>query len=285
VESTHGTITLNAVDLAPESYAGIGLVSGRPERAWPAFHRGAILIAEPFAWRWQLREGDRLTLNTPQGARAFDIAAVYREYGVDRGGVIMEGSVYRRLFADDAIGSLGLYLAPGVAPDEIIPRLYAAATRRQSLLIGSNADVRNLSMSIFERTFVITRVLNWLAATVAAIALLSALLAWELEHSHELAVLRSLGLTPRGAATVIHLQTGFMGLVALLAALPAGLLTAVLLVEVINRRAFGWQLDFHLRGSQLIDALLLSLVAALAAGLYPAWRSARMAIASELREE
>ena len=35
-------------------------------------------------------------------------------------------------------------------------------------------------MRIFERTFVITRVLYWLAAGVAAVGLVSALLAWEL---------------------------------------------------------------------------------------------------------
>ena len=72
-----------------------------------------------------------------------------------------------------------------------------------------------MSMRIFERTFVITRVLYWLAAGVAAIGLVSALLAWELERSHEIAILRSLGLTPGGAALLIEGQTGFMGLVAL----------------------------------------------------------------------
>ena len=96
----------------------------------------------------------------------------------------------------------------------------AAARGKQSLFIRSNADLRNLSMRIFERTFVITRVLYWLAAGVAAIGRISALLAWELERSHEIAILRSLGLTPGGAAWLIEGQTGFMGLVALIAAIP-----------------------------------------------------------------
>ena len=140
-------------------------------------------------------------------------------------------------------------------------------------------------MSIFERTFVITRVLYWLAAGVAAIGLISALLAWELERSHELAILRSLGLTPGGAAMLIEGQTGFMGLVALMAAIPAGLLTAWLLIDVINRRAFGWRIDVHLSGAQFGNALLLAIAAALVAGLYPARRVAHAAIAGDIREE
>ena len=135
-------------------------------------------------------------------------------------------------------------------------------------------------MRIFERTFVITRVLYWLAAGVAAIGLVSALLAWELERARELALLRTLGVTPRGSALLVLAQTLFMGLAAFLAAVPAGLLTALVLTEVINRRAFGWQhRPAPERRRSSLNALLLALAAALAAGLYPAWRSARAPLA------
>src|SRR2546430_14384656 len=66
-----------------------------------------------------------------------------------------------------------------------------------------------------------------------------------------------------------------MGVAALAAAIPAGLLTALVLTGVINRRAFGWQIDLHLTAAQFTDALWLALAAALAAGVYPAWGRAR----------
>jgi putative ABC transport system permease protein len=156
---------------------------------------------------------------------------------------------------------------------------------RQALLIRSNADIRALSMRIFDRTFVITRVLYWLASGVAAVGLLSALLAWELQRGRELALLRALGLTPAATFVLVEAQTLFMGCAAFLAAVPAGVVTALVLTDVINRRAFGWQFDLHLRAAQFGNALWLALAAALLAGLYPAWRSARAPIASDLREE
>ncbi|HUN74235.1 MAG TPA: FtsX-like permease family protein [Steroidobacteraceae bacterium] len=284
VSSARGPITVDALAPAPESLAAIDVRASRGE-VWPAFAHGAILVAEPLAWRLQLRPGDRLSLGTARGPRSFDIAGIYREYGNDRGGVLMDRAIYARDWDDDSITTLGLYLAPGARLTPVLAAVRAAAAGHQALLIAPSAEVRALSMEIFEQTFAITRVIDWLTAAVAAIGLASSLSAWQLERSRTLAVLRTLGLTPRGAALLVEAQTAFMGLVALVAAVPAGLLAADWLVTVINRRAFGWQLDFHLRAVQLADALALALAAALVAGLYPAWRSARAALAVDIREE
>jgi putative ABC transport system permease protein len=83
----------------------------------------------------------------------------------------------------------------------------------------------------------------------------------------------------------VILQTLFMGIAAFLTAVPAGLLTALVLTAVINRRAFGWHIDLHLAGAQFLNALTLALGAALVAALYPAWRTARAPLATHLRAE
>jgi len=285
VDSPSGPLDLNAVRLVPASYAGFRFTRGDAARAWPRFARGAVFVSEPLAWRLALAPDDVLTLSAASGPQAFTIAGVYREYGNDRGEVLMDLATYRRWWNDPDIAALGLYLAPGVASAEVVRELRAAARGRQALLIRSNAELRAQSMSIFERTFVITRVLYWLAAGVAAVGLLSALLAWELERARVLALLRTLGLTRGGTALLVIAQTLFMGLAAFLAAIPAGLLTALTLTDVINRRAFGWQIGLHLTAAQFGSALALALTAALAAGVYPAWRSARITLATALREE
>jgi putative ABC transport system permease protein len=285
VSSSQGPLDLNAVQLVPASYAGFRFTRGDPARAWPQFRQGAILISEPLAWRLSLGVQDPLTLETASGLRTFTVAGVYREYGNDRGEVLMDLGHYQSWWQDEGIAALGLYLSPGVSTAQAVSALRMAAHGRQALLIRSNADIRALSMRIFERTFVITRVLYWLAAGVAAVGLLSALLAWELERARELALLRSLGLTPGASALLVIFQTTFMGFAALLAAIPAGVLTALVLTDVINRRAFGWEIGLHLRAAPFSQALLLALAAAVAAALYPAWRSASLPIAAGLREE
>lgn len=285
VPSPRGPVYLDALDLAPQGRAGVQLTARDRETVWRKFDEGGLISSDSLAWRLDLEPGDVLEVTTPGGVRAFPIAGIYREYGNDRGSAMIQRDVYRRIWRDDAVTSLGLYLDAGAEPTEIIPRLRAAVGDAQSLHFRSRADLRDLSMRIFERTFVITRVLYWLAAGVAAIGLLSALLAWQLERARELALLRALGVTPGGAAALIGGQTAFMTLVALLAAIPAGLATAVMLIDVINRRAFGWQIDLHVPAAPFVDALALATAAAIAAALYPAWRAARAPLAAVMREE
>ena len=285
VDSSAGPIQLDAFELASDGRAGFELTAGDPTAAWAAVARGALLVSEPLAWRLELEPGGALELVTAAGPAAFPIAGIYREYGNDRGTAVLDRAVYAQRFGDPAITSLALYLAPGANARAVISRLHAAARGRQTILARSNAGIRELSMQIFERTFAITRVLQWLAAGVAALGLVSALLAWELERARELAILRALGLTPAGTAALIELQTAFMGFAAWLAALPMGLLAALLLIHVVNRRAFGWRIDAHVQLSEIAAALGLALGAALAAGLYPAWRAARAPLAQAVREE
>ena len=60
---------------------------------------------------------------------------------------------------------------------------------------------------------------------------------------------------------------------------------AWVLIEVINRRAFGWQMDVTIVPADLFAALSLAVGAALIAGIYPAWRAASARPALAMREE
>jgi putative ABC transport system permease protein len=229
--------------------------------------------------------GNSIRLRAPDGWRSFTVAGIYREYGSDRGTVLMHRAHYLRTWHDEAVTSLGLYLRAGYQDRDVIDALRETTRNSQALLIRSSRELRDLSMEIFERTFAITRVLYWLASIVAMVGLFAALLAHGLERSRQLALLRALGLTPRGAGALISVQALLLGIVAGLAAIPAGLLTAAVLVLVINRRAFGWHIDLNVSGGPILNALLISIAAALLASIYPAMRAAMPRIAAGLREE
>ena len=82
--------------------------------------------------------------------------------------------------------------------------------------------------------------LRWLATLVAFVGVLSALMALTLEREREVAVLRAQGMTGREVWGLVEFQTGAIGLLAGLLALPLGLAMALALIHVVNRRAFGW---------------------------------------------
>ena len=111
------------------------------------------------------------------------------------------------------------------------------------------------------------------------------MLALQLERARELAVLRALGMTPRQLGSMVVAQTGLIGLLSGVAAMPLGLVMAWVLIDVINRRSFGWQMEMSVDPGILLSALALAVAAALVAGLYPAYRAASSSPAAAMREE
>ena len=198
---------------------------------------------------------------------------------------MMSRATYARHFDDDSIDSLGLYLADGVSADTVIEQIKALSAGRQELYISSNVSLRELSLRIFDRTFVITDILYWLTLGVAFIGILSAMLALQLERAREFATLRALGMTPTQVGSMIITQTGVIGLLSGLAAVPLGVVMAWVLIKVINRRAFGWQIDMSIEPGILLVAVAFAMGAALLAGLYPAYRAGRSQPAIAMREE
>jgi putative ABC transport system permease protein len=197
----------------------------------------------------------------------------------------MERAVFARYWDQPQTDALGFYLAPGYEAEQVAAALRRQAAGEQQVLVYSNRALREASLATFDRTFRVTQVLRLLAVAVAFVGILSALMALQLERGRDLAVLRATGLTPRQVWGLVIGETTLMGLLAGLLSLPLGVIQALVLIYVINRRSFGWTMQTWLSPEVFIEALLLALGAALLAGLYPAWRMARTRPALALREE
>jgi len=286
LEMPEGRTRVLILDRAEPGDGGTELLDAEAEETWRAFEKeGAVLVSEPYAYRNAVGRGDTLSLNTRRGPETFKIAATYRSYDANQGTVLMSRTTYRRYWDDEVIDSIGIYLTADASSISVMDRMREISKGRQSLLMRSNRELRALSLQIFDRTFVITDVLYWLAVAVAIIGILGSMLALQLERAREFAILRAIGMTPWQLGSMVTLQSGFIGLISGLAALPLGLLMAWVLIDVINRRSFGWQMDMSIAPSFLLAALALSTGAALMAGLYPAYRAAGARPALAMREE
>ena len=286
LENEAGRTRIIAVQMAPGSYAGMELLDADPELVWRAFEEdGAVLVSEPYAYRNAVAGGDTIKLITLSGEQDFPVAATYQSYDVNAGAVFMSRRTYDRFWNDPKIDSIGLYVSPGTNVDDLMQQVTDIGAGRQQIFIRSNREIADLSLQVFDRTFIITDVLYWLATGVALIGILGAMLALQLERARELAILRALGMTPVQLGAMVTMQTTVIGLLSGLAAVPLGLVMAWVLIEVINRRAFGWQMDILVSLDVLLAAVLFSVGAAFVAGIYPAYRAAISRPALAMREE
>ena len=250
-----------------------------------ALNAGRLMVSESFANRRGIDESNNsINLSTDLGERSFEIFGVYYDYSTDQGTVYMARSVYDQYFDDSFVTSLGIFLEAGADADAVIGALRARLTD-YDLLVQDNASLRRGALEVFDRTFAITIALRLLTTLVAFIGILSALMALQLEHTREYGAMRATGMTPGQLTRFTLIQTGLMGLAAGALALPIGTLLSLVLIYVINLRSFGWTMQFVLLPGEFLEAFLVAVVAALLAGVYPAWRLGRLKPAEALRSE
>jgi len=262
---------ISAMGEVPEDL-GLAMVAGRMT------DRG-VAISEPLARRLQLSVGSTLNLPVVGGHRRLSITGVFREYGAGPGLILLPDT----LAVPALPGSAALELhGPRTDLDTAIRILTAAAP--EGTRIRQQAALLAMAQAVFDRTFRVTSVLQAIAGAVAAFGLFAALTALGLARRTQYGVLRTLGV---GRLTPLVQSVGealLLATAAVLLAMPVGVAVAIILIEVVNVRAFGWSLDWQFPPWLFVQALLVSLLAGLLAVALPAWSLYRATPAALMME-
>jgi putative ABC transport system permease protein len=243
--------------------------------AWMRLRSGDTgLISEQLARRLKLAIGDRIEVPAPGGNWTLEVVGIYADYGNPKGQIAVNIDALTRRFPAIPQTRLALRVAPAAAPALI------SSLQSKFGLDGRNlvdqATLKAESTRIFNRTFAVTAALNAFTLGVAGIALLTSLLTLGNSRLPQLAPLWAIGITRRRLAAIELLKTMSVALITTLLALPLGLLVAWCLIAVVNVKAFGWRLPFHIFPLQLFELVGVAMAAALLAALIPVLKLARM---------
>ncbi len=258
-------------------YGNLLFVDGRPpqEVMSEGLHE-SVIVSEPFAIHSRVRRGDRIELDTPSGRFSFAVKGVYYDYSNDRGTIVLDRDVYRRLFRDDTASTLAIYLKPGANGDEVKARLdQTLGERGYRFLITPNAALQRAVLRVFDRTFAITYALEIVALLIAALGIANSLLAFVIERRRELGILRVLGASRGQLRKMILTEAGLVGLLGNLAGGAMGLLLSLILIYTVNKQSFGWTIQFSYPVLFLAVSGLAIWLVAIVAALYPARVAAR----------
>jgi len=243
--------------------------------AWTRLLPGdAGFVSEQLARRLKLAIGDRIEVPAPGGNWPLEVIGIYADYGNPKGQVAVNFAALIRRFPGIPQTRLGLRVAPAKTPALISALQDKFGLDSRNLL--DQATLKAESKRIFNRTFAVTSALNAFTLGVAGIALLTSLLTLSNSRLPQLAPLWAVGITRRRLVAIELLKTLSVALITALLALPLGLLVAWCLIAVVNVKAFGWRLPFHVFPLQLIELLGVAMAASLLAALIPVLKLARM---------
>lgn len=205
----------------------------------------SILANEQLHYLGGLKLGESIQLDTDDGPVDYRVVGFFYDYGNPKFQFYLSYEEVSRRWQHAYSRGTALWLKPdNTSKNTQVERaeksLLAAGLNRADWI--SQAEIRTLSVNIFERTFAITAAMNALTLVVAAIALLASLLAILQERLPEFAQWRALGVKTRELFLIICCPLLIFAFIAWLVAIPLGAVLSWILIHKLNIVSFGWSM-------------------------------------------
>jgi putative ABC transport system permease protein len=254
-----------------------------------AAETGGVLLSEVLANRLRLYDGDKVSITTPAGPTAASVEGIFYDYATDGGKIVMDRTWYQRQWHDDRVTVFSIYLAAGADAEHVRQSIMTHVAGLDGVtvppLVIRNHELRQEILEIFDRSFLLTYVLEAIAVLVAILGIVNTLVTAVLERRREFATLRALGASTRQVERLVLWEAAYLGLIGAVLGVVGGLLLALVLIHVINKQSFGWTIQMTFPGGVILQAVGIALTAALVAGYWPARWAARQPVVEGLREE
>jgi putative ABC transport system permease protein len=220
-----------------------------------------IWISEIAADLLHLRTGMRIELPIGGARHAFTVAGIWRDYARQNGAIVMERSLYVHLTGDERVNEAALFLNDGVQAESVTRSIRRALDNPENLEIVTTQELKELSLSIFDRTFAVTYALELAAVLIGMFGVSASFSAQVLARAREFGVLRHIGMTRREIATMLACEGAIVASLGVIVGLALGSIISLILVHVVNRQSFHWSMDMHVPWADLA-MLALTLIAA-----------------------
>ena len=254
-----------------------------------AAETGGVLLSEVLATRLGLHEGSQVSIMTQAGSVTLSVEGIFYDYATDGGKMVMDRAWYQRHWQDDRVTVFPVYLADGADAKQVRQSIVTQVAGLDGVtvppLVIRNHELRKEILDIFDRTFVLTYVLEAIAVLVAVLGIINTLVTAVLERRREFATLRAIGASTRQVERLVLWEAAYLGLIGAVLGVVGGLLLALLLIHVVNKQSFGWTIQMTVPGGVILQAVALALTSALVAGYWPAHWAARQPLVEGLREE
>lgn len=242
---------------------------GDAERLMRLENAKEVSISDYLSVKYNLKKGDEVVLRTPRGREAFTVNNSFISYSTTGGFVYLDRRWLREFWGLNDATQVSIYLKEGRNVSQFIEKLRNRFSRDYSLEIMNNRELRERILSIFNKSFSITYAIELIAIVVSLIGMVNALLVLVLEKRRELSIIRYLGGSFGQIRNMIVLAAGVIGMAGVLLGTVMGPIISTVIIHVINRLSFGWDVSVRVPLLPLICLMGVLFVTSLTAGYIP----------------
>ncbi len=209
---------------------------------------------------WRIGQTHPLALSAATGPISVFVAGVWRDYSRQHGAIAIDLDSYRQLTGDRSANEIAWWLHPDSRPGDFNRLARDTSPVMQSMEFRDTAELKALSLKIFDRSFAITHALEAIAIAVALFGVASAVAGEALARSREFGMLRHLGLTRAQTGRQFAIEAAAGATLATLWGLLLGAAVAWILVHRVNPHSFHWTMDMHWPWAVLVTTAVAMIV-------------------------
>ncbi len=237
-------------------------------------------ISEPMSVVYGLQPGDRLRLPLLGSEREFHVGGVWRDYARQFGAVTLARSDFEALGGRFEASDVALW--PREGRQAAAKTLLGELAARHGVEVAESAEIRALSLRIFDRSFAVTYALEAAAMLIGLFGLAVTLAASVWMRSREMAMLAALGFSRAMLTQAVRFEGVLIVLTGLAVGTVCGVAIGAILTHVINPQAFHWRMPLDVPWRLVAAGALATLAAGLVASHLAARRATRLPVAQIL---
>lgn len=233
-------LVVSSSDIAAQLDRGIYVLrSGELNRELLVSGKGAM-ASESAARKLGIAVGDTLNVE----GRAFTVVAIIQEFGTEHPLIQVDQAIFLSMYPGQRPENLTIDLQPTATTHSV--RGGVEQVVKSVGIVRDNRELRDLVLTLFDRTFRITLSIRWIVFGIAMLGLVLASLQHLWERRREIKTMHVLGFSPGEIVGAHVVEAVVVCALPVMVGLIGGIGLGWGLTALVNPRSFGWSLEFSL---------------------------------------
>ena len=194
----------------------------------------------------------------------FTIVGIWRDYARQQGAVVIDTKDYINLTNDKMRDEATVTLFSGAAVEDVGKALIESAPPELQPFIqtAQPATLRRFALTLFDRSFAITYVLEAIAIIVGLAGVAATTSAQVISRAREFGMLRHLGVSKAQIIKMLGIEGAILGAIGGIAGVALGSIISQVLIHVINPQSFNWTMNTRFPILLMISVVLALILSA-----------------------